>query len=142
VPSHEVAYTAGFFDGEGCVNIVRYLQRGRSYHTLQIVFTNTDFQALEWLRQRWGGYLSKPTQPSNPRHRSSRHLRMSAGPARPTAGRDAPLPDYQEVTSRNCVGVHRSQELQPRSARRSGRTCQEGRPGRQNAPAPRSIQRR
>jgi len=83
VPSHEVAYTAGFFDGEGCVNIVRYLQRGRSYHTLQIVFTNTDFQALEWLRQRWGGYLSKPTQPSNPRHRSSRHLRMSAGPARP-----------------------------------------------------------
>ena len=83
VPSHEVAYTAGFFDGEGCVNIVRYLQRGRPYHALQIVFTNTDFQALEWLRQRWGGYLSKPTQPSNPRHRPSRHLRMSAGPARP-----------------------------------------------------------
>src|SRR5438874_12147579 len=27
VPTHEVAYTAGFFDGEGCVNIARYLKR-------------------------------------------------------------------------------------------------------------------
>jgi hypothetical protein len=83
VPSHEVAYTAGFFDGEGCVSIARYLQRGRPYHTLAIIFTNTDLQVLEWLRQRWGGYISKPTEPANPRHRPARHLRFSAGPARP-----------------------------------------------------------
>jgi hypothetical protein len=38
---------------------------------------------LNWLRKRWGGHLSKPTQPSNPRHHPSRHLRLSAGPARP-----------------------------------------------------------
>ena len=82
VPSDEVAYTAGFFDGEGCVSIARYLQRGRPYHTLAIIFTNTDFQVLDWLHQRWGGYLSKPTQ-QDPRWRSSRHLRLSAGPALP-----------------------------------------------------------
>ena len=82
VPSHEVAYTAGFFDGEGCVNIARYLKRGRPYHCLAIIFTNTDFQVLDWLHQRWGGYLTKPTQDS-PRHRPVRNLRFSAGPALP-----------------------------------------------------------
>ena len=82
-PSHEVAYTAGFFDGEGCVNIARYLKRGRPYHTLAIIFTNTDFQVLKWFQQRWGGHLTKPTQPSKPRWRPSRHLWLSAGPARP-----------------------------------------------------------
>ncbi len=83
VPSHEVAYTAGFFDGEGCVNIARYLQRGRPYHTLAIIFTNTDFRVLQWLQERWGGHISKPTEPRNPRHRPTCHLRFSAGPARP-----------------------------------------------------------
>jgi hypothetical protein len=83
MPSHEVAYTAGFFDGEGCVSIARYLQRGRPYHTLAIIFTNTDLRVLEWLRQRWGGSISKPTMPSHPRHRPTRHLRFSAGRARP-----------------------------------------------------------
>ena len=78
-----MAYTAGFFDGEGCVNIARYLKRGRPYHALAIVFTNTNFQVLDWLHQRWGGHLTKPTQPSNPRHRPSRNLWLSAGPARP-----------------------------------------------------------
>src|ERR1700736_2301656 len=82
VPSDEVAYTAGFFDGEGCVNIARYLKRGRPYHTLAVIFTNTDFQALEWLQRRWGGNLSKPIQ-FNARHRPYRDLRLSAGPALP-----------------------------------------------------------
>jgi hypothetical protein len=65
------------------VSIARYLQRGRPYHTLAIIFTNTDFRVLEWLQQRWGGYISKPTEPTNPRHHPSCHLRFSAGPARP-----------------------------------------------------------
>src|SRR2546426_1965807 len=83
IPSNEVAYTAGFFDGEGCVNIARYLKRGRPYHTLAIIFTNTDFRVLEWLRQRWGGYLTRPILPDGTRQRPYRHLRFSAGPARP-----------------------------------------------------------
>ncbi len=82
MPSNEVAYTAGFFDGEGCVSIARYLQRGRPYHTLAIIFTNTDFQVLTWLQQRWGGNIFKPTQ-LNARRRPYGHLRLSAGPARP-----------------------------------------------------------
>jgi hypothetical protein len=81
--THEAAYAAGFFDGEGCVNIARYLKRGRPYHTLAIIFTNTDFQVLEWLRQRWGGNLFQPILPENVRRRPYRHLRLSAGPARP-----------------------------------------------------------
>jgi len=82
VPDHEVAYTAGFFDGEGCVNIARYLKRGRPYHTLAIIFTNTNFQVLEWLQHRWGGNIFKPTQ-FDARRRPYGHLRFSAGPARP-----------------------------------------------------------
>jgi hypothetical protein len=82
LPSDEVAYTAGFFDGEGCVSIARYLKRGRPYHCLAIIFTNTDFQVLEWLHRRWGGYLSKPTH-LDPRWRPCRNLRLSAGPALP-----------------------------------------------------------
>ena len=82
VPSHEVAYTAGFFDGEGCVSIARYLKRGRPYHTLAIIFTNTDFRALGWLQERWGGNIFKPTQLDG-RRRPYGHLRFSAGPARP-----------------------------------------------------------
>lgn len=81
--SSEVAYTAGFFDGEGCVSIARYLKRGRPYHTLAIIFTNTDFHVLEWLHRRWGGYLTRPVIRSNPRWRPYRSLRFSAGPARP-----------------------------------------------------------
>jgi hypothetical protein len=83
VPSHAVAYTAGFFDGEGCVNIARYLQRGRPYHTLAIIFTNTDFDVLEWLHQRWGGYLTRPVVRANSRWRPYRSLHLSAGPAGP-----------------------------------------------------------
>src|SRR2546426_7540467 len=66
LPSHEVAYTAGFFDGEGCVNIARYLKRGR-----------------EWLHQRWGGNLTRIERRGNSRWRPYRHLRFSAGPAGP-----------------------------------------------------------
>src|SRR5260370_23774801 len=54
VPSHEVAYTAGVFGGEGCVNIARYLQRGSPYPPLPIIFTNTPFPGLPWLQERWG----------------------------------------------------------------------------------------
>lgn len=65
------------------MNIARYLKRGRPYHTLAIIFTNTDFRVLEWLRQRWGGYLTQPILPDASRQRPYRHLRFSAGPARP-----------------------------------------------------------
>src|SRR5438128_2397093 len=83
IPSNEVAYTAGFFDGEGCVNIARYLKRGRPYHILAIIFTNTNFQVLEWLHQRWGGNLIRQVVRGNPRHRPCGYLRLSPGPARP-----------------------------------------------------------
>jgi hypothetical protein len=78
-----VAYTAGFFDGEGCINIARYLQRGRPYHTLAVIFTNTNFEVLHWLQRRWGGNVQLHPKPKNPRWRRSAVLWLSAGPAKP-----------------------------------------------------------
>ena len=115
VPSHEVAYTAGFFDGEGCVNIARYLKRGRPYHTLAIIFTNTDFRVLAWLQQRWGGNIYKPTL-SHGRQRPYGHLRFSAGPARPLL--QAMLPYLIVKKSQVEIAL---EFIQSRSANRSGR---------------------
>ena len=83
IPSDDVAYTAGFFDGEGCINIARYYKRGRPYHTLAVIFTNTNFDVLRWLQARWGGKIYHPAPPTNPRWRLHGNLRFSAGPARP-----------------------------------------------------------
>ena len=58
------------------------MQRGRPYHTLAIIFTNTDFEVLGWLQDRWGGNIFRPTQ-LDARRRPYGHLRFSAGPARP-----------------------------------------------------------
>ena len=115
VPSHEVAYTAGFFDGEGCVNIARYLKRGRPYHTLAIIFTNTDFQVLAWLQQRWGGNVFKPTQ-LDARRRPYGHLRLSAGPARPLL--QAMLPHLIIKKSQVEIAL---EFIESRSANRGGR---------------------
>jgi hypothetical protein len=48
-------YVAGFFDGEGCVNIStdRY---GKPY--LRILVVNTDVSVLEKFKEKWGGDIS------------------------------------------------------------------------------------
>ena len=51
-------YAAGFFDGEGCVNLT-LSGRGKKAVTAQMILGNTDLAVLEWLRDRWGGGLYK-----------------------------------------------------------------------------------
>src|SRR5882672_2340266 len=70
----DVAYLAGFFDGEGSVTINRVKRAdGRSKtdsYTLHAVIGNTDPTVLVWAQSLFGGYLI-PREPRNKRHRSS-----------------------------------------------------------------------
>jgi|WetSurMetagenome_2_1015567.scaffolds.fasta_scaffold18767_3 hypothetical protein len=51
----EIAYTAGLFDGEGSISLVR--QRIARFHSPQVSVANTDREVLEWLQKRWGGSI-------------------------------------------------------------------------------------
>lgn len=68
--SETEAYTAGLFDGEGCVSLG---QRGEAY-LLQVVVVNTHKPVLDWLHSIWGGrvYLLKtggnPSAKGRPAH--------------------------------------------------------------------------
>lgn len=63
-----IPWTAGFFDGEGSVNIVnnRNQVSGRNYHTLHVNVTQVDPRPLLEIRERWGGNICL-RQPSTPR---------------------------------------------------------------------------
>lgn len=60
----DLVYTAGFFDGEGSVNITRIVGKSKDpQYKLQISITNTDLPILDWLQERYGGKLYE--QPNN-----------------------------------------------------------------------------
>ena len=50
------AYTAGVFDGEGCISIQK---RGDGYLRLRTDVVNTDLEMLEYLKEIWGGNIYK-----------------------------------------------------------------------------------
>ena len=52
------AYAAGFFDGEGCVNIT-VMGKTRQV-SLRLMLSNTDAEILSLFRLQFGGFLSKP----------------------------------------------------------------------------------
>jgi hypothetical protein len=60
--TEDLAYIAGFFDGEGSVTIhenFRPSPRGKSpNHTLQVSIGNTDPQVLNWIHGIFGGSLT------------------------------------------------------------------------------------
>lgn len=56
--SRRVAYLAGFFDGEGCVQIVK--PHGTSLFVLSILVTNTDRNVLTLFQGEWGGSVVGP----------------------------------------------------------------------------------
>lgn len=68
----ELAYIAGFFDGEGSITINengKPSPRGKNpNHTLQVSIGNTDPRVLIWLHEEFGGFLTYRKQVS-PRHR-------------------------------------------------------------------------
>jgi hypothetical protein len=68
----DVAYLAGFFDGEGSVTI-NHMKRdgGKSdAYTLHVVIGNTDPTVLVWAQSMFGGYLM-PRQPRKKQHAPS-----------------------------------------------------------------------
>lgn len=53
-------WAAGFFDGEGCVNMTRATKSG--HVKAQAIISNCELSVLEWYRLHWGGaiYASRP----------------------------------------------------------------------------------
>jgi hypothetical protein len=58
--SEVIAYTAGIFDGEGCVTT--------SGVGFRVTVSNTDKVLLDWLKSNWGGCVNDMYLPSNPKH--------------------------------------------------------------------------
>ncbi len=52
--TNDVAYIAGFFDGEGCVRIKRANQGGNSYY-ITATITNSNKAILEYIKDIFGG---------------------------------------------------------------------------------------
>lgn len=81
----DLAYIAGFFDGEGSITIHqnwRPSPRGKSpNHTLQVSIGNTDPSILIWLHANFGGSLV--SRQSRPRHRDVTQWTVRAASALP-----------------------------------------------------------
>jgi hypothetical protein len=50
----DLAYMAGFFDGEGCINLARRDGRGNRYR-IHISISNTNEWVLQWFHFNFGG---------------------------------------------------------------------------------------
>ncbi len=53
----DIIYLAGIVDGEGCINIVKYHKGNRYRYRLQLRVINTNKELVEWIRDRWGGWI-------------------------------------------------------------------------------------
>src|SRR4051812_24103916 len=60
-----ISYAAGFFDGEGCVQIRVSYPRGTKSYSMRLQVSQVDVRPLEMLQQRWGGSLR--LEPHRPR---------------------------------------------------------------------------
>ena len=60
----DIAYIAGFFDGEGCIRIKQANQRGNSYY-LWVAITNTNRTILNYISNLFGGSVRKAERGTN-----------------------------------------------------------------------------
>jgi hypothetical protein len=72
--SNEIAYTAGLFDGEGSISLVR--QKNNRSHSPQVAVASTDYEVLHWLRNRFGGSIVTK-QPRKSSHSISYDWRLT-----------------------------------------------------------------
>lgn len=49
----DIAYAAGFFDGEGCI----FIDQNNHAYTLEVTIGQNKKDPLEWIRERYGGSL-------------------------------------------------------------------------------------
>ena len=62
--TNDVAYIAGFFDGEGCVRIKRASQGGNSYYTWAAI-SNSNKGILDYIVGIFGGSVKKAERTPN-----------------------------------------------------------------------------
>ena len=60
----DVAYIAGFFDGEGCIRIKRASQGGGSYY-VWVAITNSNKEILDYVETIFGGQVRKAEKTVN-----------------------------------------------------------------------------
>lgn len=53
----DLAWAAGFFDGEGCIRVTKAY--GGSFGSLVVSISNTDIEPLEWIQERWPATLHR-----------------------------------------------------------------------------------
>ena len=56
--TNDIAYIAGFFDGEGCVRIKRANQGGNSYY-VWVAITNSNKEILDYVAEIFGGSVRR-----------------------------------------------------------------------------------
>jgi hypothetical protein len=56
ITNTELAYAAGYIDGDGCFNISKYLRKYRAY----IIISSTNKNVLDWFKENFGGGISSP----------------------------------------------------------------------------------
>ena len=74
------AYTAGLFDGEGCITIARHLRRAGYGYQLSITVHMCDDEPLRLLCKQWGGVV-RDRKPNNGSSRPSFRWRLYSGQA-------------------------------------------------------------
>lgn len=60
----EIAYIAGFFDGEGCIRIKKANQKGNSYYVIAHI-TNSNKEILEYIQRLFGGQIRQQEKTPN-----------------------------------------------------------------------------
>lgn len=76
---HDIAYTAGIVDGEGCIAITREFRGDRYHFNVVVVVANTSLPVLEWLQDRWGGHVPALTASRAPNQRPAGQWRSLSG---------------------------------------------------------------
>jgi len=62
--TNDVAYIAGFFDGEGCVRVKQASQGGNSYY-VWVAITNSNKSILDYIAGIFGGSVKKAERTPN-----------------------------------------------------------------------------
>ena len=56
----DIAFMAGFFEGEGCISICRYLDKGnRKQMYLRVAISQTNEWIINWFQWNFGGSVNK-----------------------------------------------------------------------------------
>jgi hypothetical protein len=74
IDKNELAYTAGLFDGEGSISLVR--SKKTRTHSPQVSIASNDREVLDWCQERFGGSIVTK-QPRLPTHSVSYDWRLT-----------------------------------------------------------------